>query len=204
MALASVNLQTKRTPLGLKDYIAVGTGVSRGEDLAERGAVRPTLPLSFSADWSLLNPPFTLYCAFPDLHLRGRRSRPGRWSPSMSVWTQAAGQRVLQGTCHSPHGHERLPRLVGRPEGGSSGAFLDLGIWVKIPADGLLALTDLRPSLRLRGSTGWVGLPGGHHLRDQSSGCQKPVASWRCRTKRLPLCLSGQSSHSDAKAHPGE
>lgn len=49
MALASVNLQTKRTPLGLKDYIAVGTGVSRGEDLAERGAVRLALPLSFYA-----------------------------------------------------------------------------------------------------------------------------------------------------------
>lgn len=75
MALASVNLQTKRTPLGLKDYIAVGTGVSRGEDLAERGAVRPTLPLSFSADRSLLNPHFTLYCAFPRLtSLRSQKS----------------------------------------------------------------------------------------------------------------------------------
>ena len=42
LALASVNLQTKRTPLGFKDYVAVGTGISRGEDLSERGAVCPS------------------------------------------------------------------------------------------------------------------------------------------------------------------
>jgi cleavage and polyadenylation specificity factor subunit 1 len=44
LALASVNLQTKRTPLGFKDYIAVGTGISRGEDLSERGAVSARHP----------------------------------------------------------------------------------------------------------------------------------------------------------------
>ncbi|CED82389.1 mRNA cleavage and polyadenylation factor II complex, subunit CFT1 (CPSF subunit) [Phaffia rhodozyma] len=38
LSLSSVNLETKSCPSGRKDYIAVGTGISRGEDLAERGA----------------------------------------------------------------------------------------------------------------------------------------------------------------------
>lgn len=39
-SLSRVTLETASTESGLKDYIAVGTTVNRGEDLAARGAVR--------------------------------------------------------------------------------------------------------------------------------------------------------------------
>ena len=40
LSVESVNLESKGTSSGYKDFIAVGTIVSRGEDLASRGAVR--------------------------------------------------------------------------------------------------------------------------------------------------------------------
>ena len=39
-SLSRVTLETASTESGVKDYIAVGTTVNRGEDLAARGAVR--------------------------------------------------------------------------------------------------------------------------------------------------------------------
>lgn len=38
LGIKSVNLETKSSPSGRKDYIAVGTGITRGEDLMVRGA----------------------------------------------------------------------------------------------------------------------------------------------------------------------
>ena len=39
-AMACVSLETQSTESGRKNYIAVGTTVNRGEDLAVKGAVR--------------------------------------------------------------------------------------------------------------------------------------------------------------------
>jgi len=39
--LACVTLETASTESGSKDFIAVGTTIDRGEDLAVKGAVRP-------------------------------------------------------------------------------------------------------------------------------------------------------------------
>jgi cleavage and polyadenylation specificity factor subunit 1 len=39
-AISIVSLETASTESGSKDFIAVGTTVSRGEDLATKGAVR--------------------------------------------------------------------------------------------------------------------------------------------------------------------
>jgi hypothetical protein len=41
-ALESVTLETLSTESGTKDFIAVGTTLNRGEDLAVKGAVRVT------------------------------------------------------------------------------------------------------------------------------------------------------------------
>ena len=38
--IASVPLETMSTESGMKDFIAVGTTINRGEDLAVKGAVR--------------------------------------------------------------------------------------------------------------------------------------------------------------------
>lgn len=39
MSVKSVSLESKSTESGYKDFIAVGTTITRGEDLASRGAV---------------------------------------------------------------------------------------------------------------------------------------------------------------------
>jgi hypothetical protein len=49
-AVESVPLETLSTEQGLKDYIVVGTTISRGEDLAVKGAVRL---LNFSSTYKL-------------------------------------------------------------------------------------------------------------------------------------------------------
>ena len=46
--VVSVPLETMSTESGMKDFIAVGTTINRGEDLAVKGAVRTT---SCAVEW---------------------------------------------------------------------------------------------------------------------------------------------------------
>lgn len=67
-AVESIPLETLSTEQGLKDYIVVGTTISRGEDLAVKGAVRHL--------HSLPKHEFIFYL---DICVRGRRGRPQAW-----------------------------------------------------------------------------------------------------------------------------
>lgn len=42
LCISCLPLESKSTPSGFKDFIAVGTIITRGEDLATRGAVSAT------------------------------------------------------------------------------------------------------------------------------------------------------------------
>ena len=64
--VVSVPLETMSTESGMKDFIAVGTTINRGEDLAAKGAV--SSPLCVIS--GVLN-------SQPDVHLRDRRGRRG-------------------------------------------------------------------------------------------------------------------------------
>ena len=48
-----VTLETAATETGLKDFIAVGTTIDRGEDLAVKGAVSPSSLISFVTSFYL-------------------------------------------------------------------------------------------------------------------------------------------------------
>ena len=58
-AVACVTLETVSTETGSKEFIAVGTTVNRGEDLAAKGAVSLFLPSSV----------LYAYIALTDIHL---------------------------------------------------------------------------------------------------------------------------------------
>lgn len=48
LSVQSINLESRSTISGYKDFIAVGTIISRGEDLASRGAVSQIMTFSTS------------------------------------------------------------------------------------------------------------------------------------------------------------
>lgn len=66
-----VTLETAATDTGKKDFIAVGTTVDRGEDLAVKGAVRTFLHLGV-----IRTPRINCFRHPPDVYIRDRRGCP--------------------------------------------------------------------------------------------------------------------------------
>lgn len=110
--VVSVPLETVSTESGMKDFIAVGTTINRGEDLAVKGAV--------SAIRRMRDVPgLTRHVhAILGVHLRDRRggARPKHEHQAL-VEAQAAVPRRREGPRNLPVWHERLPRLVHGAEG---------------------------------------------------------------------------------------
>ena len=73
-ALESVSLETLSTESGTKDFVVVGTTISRGEDLAVKGAVCFEYLFSFTISQSLVRPMClrsSRWCRIRNLRLNG-------------------------------------------------------------------------------------------------------------------------------------
>ena len=180
--IVSVPLETMSTESGVKDFIAVGTTINRGEDLAVKGAVR------MFRDWSMWLKLTWFHLGVRLWDCWGRTRR--KYQCQALVETEALMSRWCEGSYHFPLRHEWLPCVFN----GTKGVLARLSTKEIDICYGTYNLLDLCARIWPGWTPSWGSFSWHWGLCYLFASSQESAGYWRCCQECLASCIPGLSS----------